>query len=450
MEEKGKKRTSSKTLQTAREAGYFGKKMLTATHNAVEEGRPVAWSMFEWWLGASICKALGVELVFPENYGAFCAASRAAEEYLDYSEMDGFPATLCGYARNCFGYARKLKENNYIPPDNAPGGGMPRPTFLLGSGLACDARYKWFQALGRYMDVPVWTLESPQTGLMEYYLKGNKEANIRFMTAQLREFVSFLEKLLGKKLDRDKLSEMLETMFATHRLAYEISLMRQVVPTPMVSTDFWSLMIPHLYMPEDKEALAFYQRAHKEVKEKADQKIGAIPNEKYRMMFTELPPWHTLGFFDDMAEKHGIAFVMESWSYQPPPPLPEEERHGVSDPLELLARYNYHKFHHAAPIARKYDVEPIYIMSSYLQWGQDYRADGVMCHPLLSCRPATYTLMHLRNLLAENFKIPSVVVDGDIVDLRVFNVEEAHAKMDAFIETMDYHRELRKKAGMAW
>ena len=167
-------------------------------------------------------------------------------------------------------------------------------------------------------------------------------------------------------------------------------------------------------------------------------------------MFTELPPWHSLGFFDDMAEKHGIAFVMESWSYQPPPPLPEEERHAVSDPLELLARYNYHKFHHAAPIAKKYGVEPIYVMTSFLQWAQEYRADGVMCHPLLSCRPATYTLMHLRNLLMDNFKVPSVVVDGDIVDLRVFNVEEAHAKMDAFIETMDYHRELRKKAEMAW
>jgi hypothetical protein len=36
------------------------------------------------------------------------------------------------------------------------------------------------------------------------------------------------------------------------------------------------------------------------------------------------------------------------------------------------------------------------------------------------------------------------------VDLRVFNGEEAHAKMEAFIETMDYYREVRKKEGFAW
>jgi len=34
-----------------------------------------------------------------------------------------------------------------IPPE-APIGGMPKPIFLLSSNIGCDARYKWFQALG--------------------------------------------------------------------------------------------------------------------------------------------------------------------------------------------------------------------------------------------------------------------------------------------------------------
>jgi benzoyl-CoA reductase/2-hydroxyglutaryl-CoA dehydratase subunit BcrC/BadD/HgdB len=450
MEQKAKKRSSAKTLQTAREAGYFGKKMLANTRTAVEEGRPVAWAMVEWWLGGPICKALGVEMVFPENYGAFCAASRTAEPHLDYSEMDGFPATLCGYARNCLGYARKLKENNFVIPADAPAGGMPKPNFLLACGAVCDARYKWFQALGRYMEVPVWTLEFPQTGSKEYYLPGNKENTIKFMVEELKTFVSFVEGIVGKKLDPDRLRELFDTMLQTHRLAYEVDLLRKAVPSPMVSTDFWSVMIPHLYLPEDKEALAFYQRVYDEVKHKVDNKIGAIPNEKYRMMFSELPPWHTLGFFDEVAEKHGISFVMESWNYHAPPPLPEEELQGISDPLELLARYSYHKFHHAAPVAHEQDVDPIIFTAPYLEYVKDYRVDGLFGHPLLSCRPATYTLMHVRNLLMEKFKVPAVVVEGDIVDLRVFNEEEAFAKMDAFVETMDYHRELRKQEGLDW
>ena len=451
MGEKAKrKKTSSKTLNTAREAGYFGKKILDNALMATEEGRPVVWSMVDWWLGGTIAKAIGLELVYPENYSAYCASVRAAESNLDYCDSDGFPTTICGYARNTLGYARKLKENNYVIPPESAGGGMPKPLFLLACGAVCDARYKWFQVLGRYLNVPVWMLEFPQTGVAEFYIEGNQEDNIRFMVKELRAFVSFLERITRKKMDWDNLSERLDTMFKTHRLAHQVDQLRKAVPSPMVNTDFWAVMVPHLYLPDDKEALAFYQRVYNEVKDKVDRQIGAVPDEKYRMMFSSLPPWHTLGIFDEFAEKHHIAFVIESWNYHVPPPLPESVTDKITDPLELIARYSYHWANAYAPVSREFGIDPAIFTGAYLQWAKDYRADGLFCHPLMSCRPATYTLMHVRNILLNKLKVPSVVVEGDIIDLRVFNEEEAHMKMDAFIETMDYHRLLRKKEGFDW
>jgi benzoyl-CoA reductase/2-hydroxyglutaryl-CoA dehydratase subunit BcrC/BadD/HgdB len=450
MEEKKKKKTSGKTLKTAREAGYFGKKMLDNTRAAVMEGRPVAWSMVDWWVGGAIAKAMGVEMVYPENYGAFCAATQTAESNLEYAESDGFAGTLCGYARNCFGYARKLKENNFIIPADAPAGGMPKPTFLLGCGAACDARYKWFQALGRYLEVPVWMLEFPQTGMHEYFINGNKEDNINFMVAELRGFVSFLEKLLGKKMDWAILEEKTDIFYKTMVLANKVDELRKAVPTPALSTDFWSIMISHLYLPDDPDSLNFYKRIYEEIKERVDSKTGAIPNEMYRMLFSELPPWHSLGFFDEVAAKHGIAFVFESWVYHAPPLFPEEEKEKARDPLEFFARFSYHKFHNAAQTAKKFGMDPVFLATPFLEYAQEYKADGLMCHPLMSCRPATYTLMHLRNFLMEKLKVPSVIVEGDIVDRRVFNEEEAFSKMDAFVETMDFYREIRKKEGLNW
>ena len=38
----------------------------------------------------------------------------------------------------------------------------------------------------------------------------------------------------------------------------------------------------------------------------------------------------------------------------------------------------------------------------------------------------------------------------EIVDLRLFDEEEALSKAEAFAETMDHFREEREKAGMAW
>jgi hypothetical protein len=43
-----------------------------------------------------------------------------------------------------------------------------------------------------------------------------------------------------------------------------------------------------------------------------------------------------------------------------------------------------------------------------------------------------------------------VVIDGDIVDLRVFNQAEALSRMEAFTETMEHYRTERKKAGIPW
>ena len=60
MEDKKKKKSSAKTLQTAREAGNFGKKILSSAREAADAGRPVVWAMVDWWLGTTIAKAMGM------------------------------------------------------------------------------------------------------------------------------------------------------------------------------------------------------------------------------------------------------------------------------------------------------------------------------------------------------------------------------------------------------
>lgn len=442
---------SAKTLQTAREAGYFGKKMLTDALKARDEGKPIAWSMATWWESDMIAKAMGIKLVFPENYGAFCAAVRKAEPNLEICDAEGFPNTLCGYGRNCIGYAKTLADNNLEVPEGAPGGGLAKPMLLIGSGAACDARYKWFQSLKRYIsDAPVWTMELPQTGVKEYFLPNNKEKNLAFIVKELENFVTFLQELLGKKIDYDRLDVMVDQALKTLTLAWEVDQLRKAVPSPMVSQDFWSIMIPHFYLPEEPEAYEFYQRVYAEVKEKVDKGIGAYPNEKYRMMFAELPPWHSLGFFDDIAEEFGISMAIESWNYHAPTPVPPEDLEGASNALEKIALLSYHKFMEHNETAVKMDSAPAYFHTAFLQWAEHYKADGLIAHPLMSCRPATYTLLHTKNSLEEKLKVPGVVLNGDIVDLRVFNPDEAFSKIEAFVETMDHYRTLRQEAGMSW
>ncbi len=99
---------------------------------ASKAGEPVAWCMVNWWGGDAVLRAMDVATIYPEDFGAVCAAFGTAPSYLAYSDSDGFPTHMCGYARNCLGYAARMKELGEIPPE-APMGGMPPSTLLLGS-----------------------------------------------------------------------------------------------------------------------------------------------------------------------------------------------------------------------------------------------------------------------------------------------------------------------------
>jgi benzoyl-CoA reductase/2-hydroxyglutaryl-CoA dehydratase subunit BcrC/BadD/HgdB len=420
--------------------------MYERTVKAAKAGKPVAWCMVNWWEGDPILKAMDIEGVYPEDYGAVCAAFGAAQAYLERANSDGFPSHMCGYARNCLGYASKMKELGEIPPE-APMGGMPKPVLLLSSGMFCDTRYKWFQALGRYLDAPVWLLEIPHPGVKESLMEGAYEHIIHFMVEELNGFVIFLERLLGKKMDWDKLDEVTNDMIEITRLWYEINELRKARPCPMHSRDFWSCMTLSLYPTGDlKESQELYRKMYDEVKYRVDNHIGSVADEKYRLAFAELPPWHSLGFFDKLAER-GWNFVVESWAYHAPKPIDLSK---VSNPLERIARLTYQFFAGYFEDAAKAGEQMGYFAYPYLEYVRDWQCDGILLHPLLTCRTATNHLMLIQDRLMKKLKVPSLVIEGDIVDLKLFDPDDALKRAEVFEDIMEHYRRVRKEEGLEW
>lgn len=414
---------------------------------AMKAGRPTAWSMVNWWEGDPILKAMDLEVVYPENYGTVCAASGIAESYLNRSDADGFPTHLCGYARNCIGYTARMMDLGEIPPE-APMGGMPKPVLLLSSSCICDARYKWFQSLGRYMDVPVWALEMPVPGVKELFMEGCYERCIKIIVEHLREFVSFLERLLGKKMDWDKLDEVTRLTVELNRVWHEVNELRVAKPCPMHARDFWSAMPASLLLAGNpKETLELYRALYDEVKYAVDNHIGAVTaEEKYRLLFAELPPWHSLGFFDKLAER-GWSFAFESWAYHPPLPIDLSK---VSDPLERIARFCFQYQTGYYEGALREGVYFGYFAYPYLEYARKYKCDGALLHPLITCRSASTSLPYVAEMLMQKAKVPSLTVEGDIVDLRLFDPADALSKAEPFEETMEHYRKVRKEEGFDW
>jgi len=249
----------------------------------------------------------------------------------------------------------------------------------------------------------------------------------------------------------DVLSEVVDTQEKVLTTWHEINDLRKAVPCPMHSRDFWTMMVPAFYRAGEKTSLELYEKVLQEVKERVTNKIGAIgtgtlEEEKYRLAFVELPPWHSLRFFDRLAEK-GWNFVIETWNYHPPPPLNME---GISDPLERIARLVYWYYTNLDTSAVAGGRTAGAMVEAYVQYASEYKLDGALIHPLISCRCNAVYPLHVRDVLERDAMVPSLVAPGDIVDLSVFDEAQVLSQADAFVESMEHYRKLRKEKGLSY
>jgi benzoyl-CoA reductase/2-hydroxyglutaryl-CoA dehydratase subunit BcrC/BadD/HgdB len=433
----GKYKTSARHwTESAKKVRGLVRDMYT---RALVEEKPAAWVMLS--MINELFVAMDVLPVYPENYAGLCATKRVAEPFMERAEADGFSNVTCSYARIGLGYAGLWQDTGEIP-DFAPDGGMAKPVMMVGSSMACDTRYKWFQAFSRYMDAPCYNFDMPippagrmrHPDVMLHYLG--------YFLAQLRGLVAFMEKTLGKKMDWDKLDEVVRRSQKTNALWYDsFILAASADPCPMPVEDALNNFVPAFFMSGSVEALEFYQGLYDEVKQRVDNKVGIIPEEKYRLIWGGgLPPWHTMDIFN-YVENRGAIFVYQT-SYQPFAPV--EVPDSITDPLMrmLLMR----SVPAGVRIAQERGGSRPKLggfsgLTSPAFFIEPFRAQGVVMSMLRSCRGTSIGQIHQKRLLEESSEVPVLILESDMCDVRDHSETEWKMKLDAFLETI----EARKK-----
>ena len=211
MSEATKKTTATHSMMLAKKVRGMIKELARKTHEAKANGEPVAY-LFIASSYDDILRAMGIATVGTENYAGVCSAKMDAERFLAKAEEEGYARHLCTYATVGLGFDAIRRELGGMP-ENAPDGGMASPTIMLGTGMnICDPRYKWYQAAQRYNGAPMHVLGllnppaySTHTDLEEY-----RGYYIEYLVEELRELVGVLEKITGKRMDWDRLSEVVD------------------------------------------------------------------------------------------------------------------------------------------------------------------------------------------------------------------------------------------------
>lgn len=405
---------SERLLQTTR--GFYRnyvKKFYEDAHRAKAEKRPVAWvtSTFP----VEILQAMDIFPVWPENYASVCAVRQVSVRLCEAFERQGFSRDLCSYARCVLGSLFDTRD--------LPEGGLPKPDFLVASTGACDTHMKWFQVASRMMKRPFFLLDAPydisgaDSGKLESH-------HIEQYVSQLEELITFLEKQTGTKLDKKKLQETMKLSDRTSMLWNQIQDYRKTIPTPMDARDAFSAVFFMLCIPGTNMAVDFYERLCEEVKERVKNKVGVVADERYRLIWDNLPLWFNLQIFEYL-NSLGAVVVAETFSHV------WMGRLTPSKPLESLARKYLPNFANAS-VDRKVNM--------VIELVKDFSADGVILPANWGCRMMSVNESIVKEAVYEKLGVPSLILDVDSSDWRSYNEAQVKTKIEGFLEILSQKR----------
>ncbi|MFA5064857.1 MAG: 2-hydroxyacyl-CoA dehydratase family protein [Dehalococcoidia bacterium] len=403
---------STKRLATARELQQIVAEFYLEGHEAKRTGKPVGWMPPMNGL-IEIFYAMDLQPSFPENWSPVCAAFGLIHKNYMTAESMGFSPDLCGYLRNCVGYINGLMGEEGVPLN-----GLPEPDMIFIPGAGCVPAMKNFQYIARrFPNARVFKADLPQVPI-----ENIQRYHIDYALSEIHRIVDFLTETTGRKLDMDRLAEVVRLSDQSCALWDEITSYRRCIPTPISAAEV-GLMFVLVTRQGTKQAVDYLTKVRDEVKQRAEQKTGIIADEKVRLFWDNIPLWYNLGLFNYF-EKYGGVVVAETYS------AAWSIRLDTSNPLEALAMKSLQSYPMVSCVSMQRRKDMV------LRAVRDYHIDGVILHSNKSCLPITLGQMDIKRALEKELGVPSVVIEADHMDPANFSMSQFEDRAGAFMEML--------------
>jgi benzoyl-CoA reductase/2-hydroxyglutaryl-CoA dehydratase subunit BcrC/BadD/HgdB len=361
---------------------------------------------------AELLRALGFAVFFPENHAAMLGAARSANRYMPLAHAQGYSQDICSYLTSDIG-AYLAGET----PLAAFGlHSTPRADVLVFNTNQCRDVRDWFEWYGRQWGVPVVGVRSPRS--IETVTEGDVDA----ITRQLEALVPPLEAAAGGRLD----ARRLETAVGASRTCSDLweACLRTAThrPAPLSFFDATIHMGPAVVLRGDDAACAYYQQLLDELEARAGERVPAVSGEAYRLYWEGMPVWGRLRALSTQFAEFRTAVVAStycnSWIFS------ALDR---ADPFRSMARASLELFIVRAESAKEAYIERMVDL---------YDVDGIVFHDCRTCPNNTNTRYGMPRRLTERLGVPSLVLDGDVNDLRCFSDEQSRTNIEGFVEQL--------------
>ncbi len=375
---------------------------------ADDSDKPVAWMTAV--APVELCVAMDVLPVFPENYGAFFAARGTAQELCDAAIARGYSEDLCTYALSNLG-------SMFLNKGLTETKGLPKPDLLIATQYGCISHLKWWEEMARLLDVPLFILDSAHT--LEDELMPHQ---VRYFKLQLKKCIAFLENVLGKRMDYDRLEAVINLSGEAGRFWEEALKLRRNRPCPMGPMEVYTHMAVAVTLCGSNDAVDHYRMLFEEISRRADSKIGAVPEERFRLIWDFFPLWYQLGLFRKF-EEEGAVFVADVYGTAFSSDMDGSDALG-----SLVDRYCRQET--ATRTGSTGRAE------EYCRLIEEYGVDGIVFHSNRSCRFFSPRQLDMERIIRERYELPTLAFHGDMTHPEWFSEEQVNSRIMTYLEVL--------------
>jgi 2-dehydropantoate 2-reductase len=373
-----------------------------------------------------ILRAFGLTPYFPENHAALIGASRQTGKYIPLALAEGFSQFTSSAMASDIG-AWLAGDSPLVSVYGIDG---PPPADVIAYNTNYGQRFiRWFNYYGKRFNVPVLGLHPPAA------LEELDNVDVGAASAQMWRLVDRLEQLTGRKLDMDRLAEIVRKSAKAAWLWSEILELARTVPSPLTFFDALIHVAPMVLMRGTQEAFDYYSLLKAEIEQRVADQEAAVPGERFRFYWEGPPIWCALHPLAELFFRNQVAIVASTYCS-----IFTLDGLDPKNPVESMARTYTSLFHN-----RSDSYKEEYLMAKF----SDYGVDGVVYHEGRTSPEHSNVRYGLEVRLRRLTGLRAIVLEADTHDLRLFSMDRIASKLQDFIDMQQDEATLRTNAAGA-
>ena len=372
---------------------------------ADQSGKKIAWITS----GGPVEPLIAMDIipVYPENHAAMIGASKMGTDLCEKAEEMGYPGDICSYAR---------ADISCATINGGPIGGLPKPDMLVCCNNICGTVLKWYEVQARFFDVPLFILDTPIS-----HTDFSEEAH-RYVRRQFDEYILFLEKHCGKKIDHDRLKEVGEISIKGGQLWQAVLDTTMHKPSPMSAFDAFFHLALIVTLRGTQTVIDYYQELLEEMNQRIKEGISAVPDEKIRLLWDNLPIWYKTKWLSETFAGHGACLVADTYTT------------AWCGSLKYLDENNFFESMVQGYSRIYLNIGVDAMADQVVGMVEKYSANGLVMHSNRSCKPYSLGQYDIAKIVRERCDIPTLIIEADMVDARSFAESQIETRISAFME----------------